>query len=176
MACISGHWSYCQQLLEPKYKYIRLGDENSHETKKAQGCSQKLQERKGGGYFHEEEWDKKQIEWLDENEEEIGLTTEEHEQRTTLKTLIADIISHEETFWWQRSWDRWIKDRNRNTKFFHITASNKKKKKWDLFDLPEWATRFRSEGNPRCLLCSLHWSIRNYELSAMWSGLENPLP
>lgn len=65
---------------------------------------------------------------LDEEDEEFSLTTEENKQHSNLKSLIFDIISREETFWWQRSRDWWIKDGDHNTKFFHIPATNRKRK------------------------------------------------
>lgn len=65
---------------------------------------------------------------LDMKEEDANLSSEECEHRSLPKLKLADMISQEETYWWQRSRVQWIKDGHHNTTFFHIIASNRKRK------------------------------------------------
>lgn len=67
------------------------------------------------------------IQALDKQEEDFSISAEDDEQQSHLKLQLANIISQEETYKWQRSRNQWIKDGDRNIKFFHIDASNQKR-------------------------------------------------
>lgn len=68
------------------------------------------------------------IQAQDKQEEDFGLSVEECEQWSLLKLEVAEIIFQTEIYWWQRSRNWWIKNGDCNTKFFHICASNQKRK------------------------------------------------
>ncbi|XP_050264248.1 uncharacterized protein LOC126708501 [Quercus robur] len=60
--------------------------------------------------------------------EELNLLHESVEEIQTLKKEINEVLLREEMMWNQRSRALWVKCGDRNTKFFHATASNRCRK------------------------------------------------
>lgn len=48
-----------------------------------------------------------------------------HERRGELMHELDNLLSREETFWRQRARTQWLKESDRNTRFFHTHASNR---------------------------------------------------
>lgn len=68
------------------------------------------------------------IEITDLHEKKNGLSANEKDQHSLLKSQLAKLISHEELYWWQRAREQWIDNKDSNTRFFHIKACNQKKR------------------------------------------------
>ncbi|XP_074271259.1 uncharacterized protein LOC141595187 [Silene latifolia] len=67
---------------------------------------------------------RKRLSWLNENERFIVNVKE----RRRLMGEITHLLRQEEMFWRQRSRTLWLKDRDRNTKYFHRKARQRKNK------------------------------------------------
>lgn len=51
-----------------------------------------------------------------------------HERGGVLMQQLDNLLGREETFWWQRARTQWLKEGDRNTRFFHTRASNRRRK------------------------------------------------
>ncbi|XP_073107327.1 uncharacterized protein [Elaeis guineensis] len=67
------------------------------------------------------------IDQLDLREEDLGLSSSERDERCSLKAELESFLLQDETYWKQRSRNAWLKEGDRNIKFFHISASNRRK-------------------------------------------------
>lgn len=56
------------------------------------------------------------------------LSTEDNEERKKLRLELQSLITQEEIYWKQRSRKQWIKEGGKNTKSFHICASNRRRR------------------------------------------------
>ena len=61
------------------------------------------------------------------------------EEINQVRKDIKDLIDSEEIYWCQRSKAHWLREGDRNTKFFHARASERRKQNtilgiWDIFD------------------------------------------
>jgi hypothetical protein len=64
-----------------------------------------------------------ELELLDRSEETRGLSKEENERRRRLASDLRASLLQEEISWRQKSRVRWLKERDKCTKFFHKVAS-----------------------------------------------------
>lgn len=66
------------------------------------------------------------IKTLDKQEDELGLFENERECDLHSKISYRELKDQEEVYRWQRSRDKWIKDGDRNTKYFCTIANIRK--------------------------------------------------
>ena len=57
-----------------------------------------------------------------------GASEDLHPHRLSLLALLESIIRYEETFWRQKAKPKWLKDGDRNTKYFHKMENGRKRK------------------------------------------------
>ncbi len=62
---------------------------------------------------------------MDLLEERQGLTSDQLQTRTQLKSTLRDIIGNEELLWQARAKQHWLKEGDGNTKFFHAMANGR---------------------------------------------------
>lgn len=60
-----------------------------------------------------------EIEIMDNAEGTSGLTDSDREKRTLLKLNLANKLNMEAISWKQKSREKWLKDSDRNTKYFY---------------------------------------------------------
>ncbi|XP_074303359.1 uncharacterized protein LOC141637839 [Silene latifolia] len=92
-----------------------------------QRCATELKEWKGGTIgkvMRDLQKKRKRLKFLNEGRR----SAREVEERRKIVHEIADLLRQEETFWRQRSRALWLRDGDRNTKFFHQKASQIKEK------------------------------------------------
>ncbi|XP_073117078.1 uncharacterized protein [Elaeis guineensis] len=65
---------------------------------------------------------------LDSKEEMKTLLPSELDERTSLKSELEQVLTQEELLWKQCSHIQWLNNGDRNTRFFHLWASNRKRK------------------------------------------------
>ncbi|PWZ45645.1 hypothetical protein Zm00014a_024567 [Zea mays] len=70
---------------------------------------------------------------LEKLEEQYGLNTHQLELKMSLLGENLDMIIEEETYWKQRSHEKWLLKGDGNNEFFHRIASGRKKKNDILF-------------------------------------------
>ncbi|KAH9302372.1 hypothetical protein KI387_013955, partial [Taxus chinensis] len=75
-----------------------------------------------GNIFEKKKELKQQLEELELQVSMKGMTLEDHQREKILLSDLHNINSHEETFWRMKSRALWLKDGDKNTKFFHLTA------------------------------------------------------
>ncbi|XP_073105210.1 uncharacterized protein [Elaeis guineensis] len=68
------------------------------------------------------------IDSLEKDEEKRNLTISETEERSALKEKLEMLLTQEEMLWEQRTRAQWLNNGDRHTKFFHIWASNRRRK------------------------------------------------
>lgn len=68
----------------------------------------------------------KNIEDLDTREGEEGLSMDEAERREALKVDLARNLNLEEISWRWKSREKWLKEGDKNTKYFHCLGSHKR--------------------------------------------------
>ncbi|XP_074266286.1 uncharacterized protein LOC141588759 [Silene latifolia] len=90
-------------------------------------CARELQKWKGisiGKILRELKRKRKRLTWLNESDR----TACNVEERKKIMKEINHLLRQEETFWRQRSRALWLKDGDRNTKYFHRKAGQRKQK------------------------------------------------
>ncbi|XP_074315430.1 uncharacterized protein LOC141651628 [Silene latifolia] len=90
-------------------------------------CARELQKWKGisiGKILRDLKRKRKRISWLNENERTVANV----EERKKVMKDINQLLRQEEMFWRQRSRALWLKDGDRNTKYFHRKAGSAKQK------------------------------------------------
>ncbi len=82
-------------------------------------------------HFYSIREEKKRIETeihgLDRLEERQTLTAEQFANRQEWKERLNKVLLDEETLWSTRAKQRWLKEGDRNTKFFHAVANGRKR-------------------------------------------------
>ncbi|XP_074287942.1 uncharacterized protein LOC141613105 [Silene latifolia] len=110
---------------------IRRGVEKGHEelVNVLRECASELQEwKKTNIHKIKRLIDKKRRQIAGINRGNRG--TGEVNRRKKLVAEVADLMRQEEMYWRQRSRALWLKDGDRNTRFFHTCASERKRKNW----------------------------------------------
>ncbi|XP_074314560.1 uncharacterized protein LOC141649779 [Silene latifolia] len=90
-------------------------------------CARELQKWKGlsiGKIMRDINRKRKRLEWLNVNERSVSNVRE----RKVVMRELNDLLKQEEIFWQQRSRALWLKEGDRNTKYFHRKAGQRKKK------------------------------------------------
>ncbi|XP_074297820.1 uncharacterized protein LOC141628601 [Silene latifolia] len=90
-------------------------------------CSRELQKWKGvsiGKIMRDLSRKRRRLEWLNNNER----TVENVRERKAVIKDINFLLQQEEVFWRRRSRALWLKEGDRNTKYFHRKAGQRKKK------------------------------------------------
>lgn len=64
---------------------------------------------------------------LDSIEEIVGLNDEERGERGNLKLKLASHLKEEEMILRQKSRQKWLVEGDRNTKYFHVLASHRRR-------------------------------------------------
>jgi hypothetical protein len=72
-----------------------------------------------GNIFQDQEILNQQIQALQQKIRHQGITDSLKEQETTLNKQLAERRAHEEILWRQKSCIQWLKEGERNSKFFH---------------------------------------------------------
>lgn len=68
-----------------------------------------------------------EIDLLDRKEEISVLSPADWEKKNVLKTDLANRLQMEATPWKQKSRKKWIKDGDKNSKYFHLLASHRRR-------------------------------------------------
>ncbi|XP_074306633.1 uncharacterized protein LOC141641889 [Silene latifolia] len=90
-------------------------------------CERELQKWKGvsiGKIMRDINRKRKRLEWLNVNERSVINVRE----RKVVMRELNDLLKQEEIFWRRRSRALWLKEGDRNTKYFHMKAGQRKKK------------------------------------------------
>jgi len=64
---------------------------------------------------------------LDDKEQQLTLTHDDRRERFKLKKELSMVRNWKDIFWRQRAKLQWMQQGDRNTKFFHRVASNRRK-------------------------------------------------
>ncbi len=105
-----------------------------------------------------------EIQELDKLEEWVLLTTNQFDSRQGLRDRLTRVLNDEEVLWRTRAKQNWLKEGDRNTKFFHAFANGRKRANC-IGVLEEDGRVFSREGEKNC---TLHRSSRSC------SRLRNP--
>ncbi|XP_039022797.1 uncharacterized protein LOC120155311 [Hibiscus syriacus] len=86
-----------------------------------------------------------------------------------VRTKLEDILDHEELLWQQKSRATWVKDRDRNTKYFHSRAMTRPKSnriQGMKLSSGDWCFEDEVLRNEAILFFSLYWGNRVVQVSS----------